>query len=54
MPKIALISVGKDNSYGHPNKDVLERLENYNIKVYRTDMMGEIKFLIKRNKIIIK
>ena len=41
-PKIALIGVGKDNKFGHPNDIVLERLKQYHIKVYRTDMEGEI------------
>ena len=28
MPKVCVIGVGKDNSYGHPNKDVIARFEN--------------------------
>ena len=34
-PKYSIISVGKNNRYGHPNKEVLENLENS--KIYRTD-----------------
>lgn len=49
MPQIALISVGEDNSYGHPNQKVLDRLKKYNVKVYRTDIDGEIKLKIKNN-----
>lgn len=41
-PKIALIGVGMNNKFGHPNQDVIERLENINCKIYRTDVMGEI------------
>lgn len=41
-PKIALIGVGMNNKFGHPNKEVIERLENINCKIYRTDEMGEI------------
>ncbi len=37
-----MICVGKDNSYGHPTNEVLTRLENRNIKVYRTDLNGTI------------
>lgn len=53
-PKIALISVGKNNSYGHPNKEVIERLEKINAKILRTDEKGEVKLKIKKNKIIIQ
>ena len=42
-PKIALIGVGKDNTFGHPSKEILQRLENFNVKIYRTDENGEIK-----------
>ena len=44
-PKYSIISVGKNNSYGHPNKEVLENLENS--KMYRTDQDGSIMFKIK-------
>ena len=42
MPKYAVISVGKDNSYGHPTEDTLSRLRDADVKVYRTDMQGDI------------
>ncbi len=45
--QIALIGVGKNNNFGHPNDEVLERLENFKIKIFRTDEMGEI--IIKIN-----
>lgn len=41
-PKEAIISVGKKNSYGHPNKEVLARLNKYNVKIRRTDLEGTI------------
>ncbi len=46
-PQIVLIGVGKSNSYGHPSKSVIDRYENYNTQIYRTDQMGEI--IIKLN-----
>lgn len=47
-PKIALIGVGKNNKFGHPNSGVMERLEMIGCKIYRTDKSGEIT--IKMNK----
>jgi competence protein ComEC len=44
LPEIAIISVG-ENKYGHPNKEVLEILENYGIRVLRTDREGDIKII---------
>ena len=41
-PSIAVISVGKDNDYGHPSADVLARLEALGTAIYRTDTQGEI------------
>ena len=51
-PKHSIISVGKNNRYGHPNKEVLENLENS--KIYRTDIDGSIMFKIKNNKLKIE
>lgn len=45
-PKIALIGVGKNNSFNHPSKDVISRLEDVQIKIYRTDLMGEITIFV--------
>ena len=42
-PGISLIGVGKNNNFGHPNEEIIQRLKNKNIKVYRTDKNGEIK-----------
>lgn len=47
-PKVALIGVGKNNKFGHPSNEVIQRLEEKNTKKYRTDEMGEIT--IKVNK----
>jgi competence protein ComEC len=42
MPKYAVISVGDDNSYGHPTEEVLSRLRYAEVKTYRTDLQGDI------------
>jgi len=42
MPEIVVISVGADNSYGHPHEDVLARYEDLGAIVYRTDKNGHI------------
>lgn len=41
-PEIAIISVGKGNSYGHPNNEILKRYEEIGSKIYRTDEVGNI------------
>ena len=48
QPKIALIGVGKNNLYGHPNQEVIERIKKIGAKIYRTDNDGEI--IIEVNK----
>ena len=51
-PKYSVISVGKNNRYCHPNKEVLKNLEDS--KIYRTDKDGSIMFKIKNNKLKIE
>ena len=46
-PKMALIGVGEDNTFGHPNKETLERISRYTNKIYRTDKNGEINIMYK-------
>ena len=51
-PKYGVISVGNNNRYGHPNKEVLDNLNKS--KIYRTDQDGSIMFKIKNNKLEIE
>lgn len=44
-PQIAVIQVGAKNRYGHPSPEVLNRLENFGAKLYRTDVDGDIKVI---------
>ena len=48
-PKVALISCGKNNRYNHPNEDVLLRLKDYGVKIYRSDLMGMVKIVYYGN-----
>ncbi len=41
-PAYGVISVGKDNTYGHPTEEVLSRLRDADVKTYRTDLQGDI------------
>ena len=45
MPAYAVISVGKDNSYGHPHEKILSRLEDADARILRTDELGDILFV---------
>ena len=51
-PKYSIISVGKNNRYGHPNKEVLYTLNDS--KIYRTDEDGSIMFKIRKDKLQIE
>lgn len=59
MPQYAVISVGKDNSYGHPTDEVLSRLKDAEVTTFRTDLQGDIScvsdgktvtFTVSRNR----
>ncbi len=51
-PKYSLISVGKNNRYGHPKKEVLDTLKDS--KIYRTDLNGSIEIKINKKAYKIK
>ncbi len=42
LPSLAVISVGANNEYGHPTEEALSRLRDAEVRVYRTDMQGNI------------
>jgi len=44
-PEVSVISVGRNNSFGHPTFRVLKNLENRAIKIFRTDEIGDIRFI---------
>src|SRR6266404_3187680 len=45
-PRLAIISVGEDKPYGHPNAELLERLANAGVRVLRTDRNGAVHILL--------
>lgn len=53
-PEFSAISVGADNSYGHPNNNVVTRLEEIGSEVLRTDYQGDIVFNIKNGEIVVE
>lgn len=53
-PKYAVISLGKDNSYGHPHKSTLELLDEFNVETYRTDQDGTIVISTEGSGVTIK
>ncbi|OGE84987.1 MAG: hypothetical protein A3J48_00645 [Candidatus Doudnabacteria bacterium RIFCSPHIGHO2_02_FULL_46_11] len=52
-PEVAVISVGGDNLYGHPTSEVLQRLEQRNAKILRTDLMSTISFTLKPEGLVV-
>ena len=53
-PILVIISVGKNNPYHHPSKEVLQRLNSFAIRVLRTDINSDIKVLMDGNNIALK
>ncbi|MBR6514527.1 MAG: MBL fold metallo-hydrolase [Clostridia bacterium] len=49
-PEVAVISVGEDNSYGHPHIETLSLLNSYMDNIYRTDRHGDIVFGMTKDK----
>ena len=50
-PQIAVIGVGENNNFGHPNEQTIEKLKENKVKIFRTDQNGEISIVVnKKNK----
>lgn len=52
-PKVAIISAGRNNRYGHPHQDVMEELEKRNIRIVRTDEDGAIELTFSKKEFVI-
>ncbi len=53
-PETAIISVGKNNRYGHPSRRVLNRLEQMGVKIFRTDVDGDVELVSDGKKYEVK
>lgn len=51
QPKIVSISCGENNRYGHPGEETLERLNQVDSKILRTDQNGEIRIMVKASDV---
>jgi len=54
MPKMAIISVGKNNLFGHPTPQIIKMLTEQNIKIYRTDEVGDVEVITNGNEFWVK
>lgn len=50
-PVVAVISVGKDNSYGHPHEETIKLLDDKDIKILRTDEIGDVEIVSDGKKV---
>jgi competence protein ComEC len=50
-PKWVIISCGKNNRYGHPNAETVERIQHFGSSILRTDRLGDISFEWDRNRL---
>lgn len=53
-PVLAVISAGKDNRYGHPHEELIERLENQGCRIYRTAESGAVTMQVRRGRMRLK
>ncbi|HKU50820.1 MAG TPA: MBL fold metallo-hydrolase [Nitrospira sp.] len=53
-PEAVIISVGRENDYGHPSSEVLERLDAIGTSVYRTDLLGHLEVVTDGDEIEIQ
>ncbi len=53
-PLTAMISCGRNNRYGHPHEEIVERLEQYGCRIYRTDKSGAVTVYVRDGKMWIE
>jgi competence protein ComEC len=52
--RLALISAGRNNRYGHPSTETLSVLDEAGVSVYRTDLKGDIPLRCERGKVFVR
>ena len=53
-PRIALISAGRNNSYGHPHKETLKRLADRECRIYQTPESGAVTVRVRRGSVCVE
>ena len=53
-PEYSIISAGKDNSFGHPHKEIIDALNNIGTNILRTYEMGDITFVSDGDKFVLE
>ncbi|NCG19351.1 MAG: DNA internalization-related competence protein ComEC/Rec2 [Rhodobacterales bacterium] len=54
MPKVAVVSAGRHNRFGHPHADVLDRYQRHGVPVYRTDLLGTLEVRVENQQVRIR
>lgn len=54
LPKYSIISVGKENTYGHPHQQSLDLAKSFNSEILRTDKDGTIKFILTKEGVVLE
>ena len=49
QPQVALISAGKDNRFGHPHQEVIDRLRRFDVQIFNTAEFGSVTFYLEHN-----
>ena len=52
QPDFAVIQVGKNNMYGHPTQEAMQRLADAGAVIFRNDLMGAVGFEIKNGEVV--
>ena len=51
QPKAVVISLGKNNDYGHPHRETMQRLKKLGTEIYRTDELGTVRMLFTESEV---
>ena len=51
QPKAVVISLGKNNDYGHPHRETMQRLKKLGTEIYRTDELGTVRMIFTESEV---